>query len=190
MWCEKKSGCKGVVKKAQHCCRLPGGLRATLDWRKHGWGNKVVIISFERTNVRRYSIVGPLNFLVLQVKKSLKAKLNADKREAWGDESGVGHQDVGGAKEGEFQVFYFLSCTFLEAAFYFVYLLLLYWQYNEILTKPNILGDFFAYVSKRKTQSSIHIEHRTAKRIIFILFKVSSQRIGQNIPKRQESWPK
>ena len=49
-----------------------------------------------------------LNFLVHQVKKSIEGKLKAVKWKAGGDEPGAGHQDVGGAKEGEFQVFQFL----------------------------------------------------------------------------------
>ena len=120
-----------------------------------------------------YLIVGPLNFLVLQVKKSLEAKLNEDKREAWGDESGAGHQNVGGAKEGELKVF-------LEAAYYFVhqcdvYPLLLYWLYNEILClskrcniqKGNL--NFHPYWTK----------HRTATRIVLILLQVSVKESGK-----------
>ena len=49
-----------------------------------------------------------LNFLVHQVKESIEGKLKACKWKARGDESGAGYQDVGGAKEGEFQVFQFL----------------------------------------------------------------------------------
>ena len=210
MWCEKKSGCDGVIKKtAQHCCRRPDGLRATQEptwlreqgrrfqnstyflfllqsrvtkrglpnWRwkfksyskqhksQHGWGNEVDIFrksgfftfykdkeqnggdqnqniyvnllqnhwmefgwngcikrswvffrqipifapsvsdnTTEGKNIYVSFIDRPLNSFVLQGKKILKVEFQAAKWETWGDESWTGNQDVGGAKEGEFQV--------------------------------------------------------------------------------------
>ena len=61
----------------------------------------------EKTHICVSSIDRPVNSFVLQGEKTFQAKFAAVNWEARGDESGVSNQDVGAAKEREFQVFQF-----------------------------------------------------------------------------------